>query len=117
MDSDDFLPDIDDMNNGKTIEQVIFENKVYDKNCKFVIQHNGIKQFYQSDSDNRFYPDFAKKNKCAFRKKAKNYYYDSSRDTLQKLVQGVDGIGKCIFHNSVKPSDFIVVTLKIVKLF
>lgn len=84
------LPDLD---NQRTIEQVIFDNKVFDKNYKFVITHNGIKRWFESPPENRFYPIFAVKNKCAFRKKVKNYEYNYGQGTLRKLVKGVDGIG------------------------
>lgn len=88
---DNTLPDLD---SDKTIEQVIFENRIFDKNVAHIITHNGIKSWFESSPFHRFYPETAMKNKCAFRKKTQNYLYNQETGVLRKYVKGVDGVGK-----------------------
>ena len=81
----------------KDIEEIRFENKVFEKNAKFVLTKNGITSWFQTEPDKCLIPDFARRNKLAFEKKMCKYRYDKVTGILSKLVTGVDGISKLFF--------------------
>ena len=61
--SSDFLPNLTE---GKTVEQIAFEEKVKKVNDKFVSIRNDIIRWILLPCENHFYPKSAKTNKYTF---------------------------------------------------
>ena len=94
-DDGQFLPDL---NNDKTGEQIMLEQKVFRANETFIRVHQDIINWYLSPENSRQYPDCFAKNKNGFRMRCKNYIYDENKGILYKRVKCSDGIGKCLNH-------------------
>ena len=89
--SSDFLPDLTE---GKTLEQIAFEENILKVNERFVSIRNDIIRWILSPPENHFYPKSAKMNKYTFKQNAMKYSYDNS--TKKLLLHRVchDKIGK-----------------------
>ena len=86
----------DQFNDPVDMDKIRFENKVYEKNAKFVLNKNGIINWFQSPVNARIIPTFARRNRLAFEKKVSKYSYNESSGILCKSVKGVDSIGMYI---------------------
>ena len=87
----DFLPDLTE---GKTFEQICFDQKVNKANEKFVSIRKDIIRWILSPHYNRSYPKSIKSNKHAFKQNAKKDFYDSIMKKLLIRCVCHDGIDK-----------------------
>ena len=103
-DDEKYLPNLD---NDRSCEQIVFDQKVFRANEVFMKLHQDIINWYFSPPDNRCYLKCSMRNKNGFRMRCHNYVYDESKAILYKKIKCNDGISKyltfydflfCSFH-------------------
>ena len=91
MDDENYLPDL---NNEKTGEQIVFEQKVFRANEAFKHKMNDLILWHKSPTECRQYPKKSQTNRFTYRKYACLFEYDAWKKVLYKKVKNSDGIGK-----------------------
>ena len=91
MEGDNYLPDLD---NKKTEEQIVFEQKVFRANEAFKCKMDELILWHKSSSDCHTYPLESTKNRSAYRKHSHLFEYNLKKKVLYKKVINSDGIGK-----------------------
>ena len=86
-----------DLGNEKTTEQLVSEAKVRRSNIEFRRRKEDIIRFMLSNPECRLYPQSAKRNKRAFRKKVKKYTHNPEKKQLFKKTICHDGVGGFYF--------------------
>ena len=90
MEGDNVLPDL---GNEKMTEQLVFEVKVRRSNIEFRRRKEDIIRFMLSYQECRLYPQSAKQNKRAFRKKVERYTKNPEKKQLFKKTICHDRVG------------------------
>ena len=85
-----FLPNL---NNKKTSEQIVFEQKVFRANEAFRGKVNGLINWHISPCHGCTYLEEWNKNQYSFKRHAHLFEYDSKKKVLYKKVMNADGIG------------------------
>ena len=70
--NDNFLPDL---GTEKDSDHIVFEQKVFRNNEKFIHINQAIINWFKSPADNREYPKVAYQNKNAYKNKMKSYLF------------------------------------------
>ena len=83
MEGDNYLPDLD---NEKTGEQIVFEQKVFRANEAFKCKMDALIHWHKSPSDCHTYPSEST-NRSAYRKHACLFEYDLKKKVLYKKSQ------------------------------
>ena len=81
------------LNNKKTGEQIVFEQKVFRANEAFRRKVDGLINWHISSSDCCTYPEEWNKNQSSFKRHAHLFEYDSRKKVLYKNITNADGIG------------------------
>ena len=87
---ENFLPDLD---NEKTGEQIVFEQKVFIANEAFIWKVDGLINWHNSPSDCQAYPNEWNNNRSSIKRHAHLFEYDSKEKVLYKKITSSDGIG------------------------
>ena len=90
-DNDNYLPDLD---NEKTGEQIVFDQKVFRANENFWWKMQDLITWFKSPSDSHVYPKNAMNNKHTYRRHASLFEFDKKKNVLYKRVKNSDGIGE-----------------------
>ena len=85
-----FLPDL---GKDKDLNQLLFEQKVFRANEKFIEVNEALIRWFKSPVNSREYPKVALQNKNAYKNKTKSYYYDYKKGILYKRVTNSNKIG------------------------
>ena len=75
---------LSDLDNDKSGEQIVFDQKVFRANEVFIKIHQDIINWYLSPPDKRCYPKGSLRNKNGFRMRCCNYIYDENKAILYK---------------------------------
>ena len=94
-----FLSDLD---NEKTGEQIVFEQRVFRANETFRQKVNCLINWHISPSESCIYPAEWNKNWSSFKRHACLFEYDSHKKVLYKKVKCSDGIGMYNFLPKIK---------------
>ena len=92
---ENYLPDL---GNEKDSNQILFEQKVFRANEKFIEVNEALIRWFKSPVDSREYPKVAYQNKNAYKNKIKNYCYDYKKGILYKKVINSDKIGRYLVN-------------------
>ena len=84
MEAENFLPDLD---NEKTGEQIVFEQKVCRANEAFQWKVDGLITWHMSPSDCHIYPQEANNNWSSFKRHAHLFEYNPKKRVLYKKVR------------------------------
>ena len=84
MDDGNTLPDL---NNEKTSEQIVFEQKVFRCNESFARKVNELINFLKSPVEHHCYPKKATNNRNMYMKQARQFTYDVKKGILYKEVK------------------------------
>ena len=93
---ENYLPDL---GNEKDSDQILFEQKVFRANEKFIEVNGALIRWFKSPANSREYPKVALHNKNAYKSKSKNYVYDYKKGILYKKVINSDKIGMYILNS------------------
>ena len=74
--ADNYLPDL---GNEKDSDQILFEQKVFRANEKFIEVNEALIRCFKSPEDKQECPKVANRNRNAYKSKAKNYIYDERK--------------------------------------
>ena len=88
--AENFLLDLD---NEKTWEQIVFEQKVFRANEAFWWKVNGLITWHMSPSDCCIYPQEANNNQSSFKRHTGLFEYNPKKRVMYKKVKNADGIG------------------------
>ena len=83
-----------DLNNEKTGEQILFEQKVFRCNEAFVRKVNDLIKWHKAPADCRPYPKYACNNRNKYKKHARRFTYDAKKGILFKKIEDSYGISK-----------------------
>ena len=92
---ENYLPDL---GNEKDSNQILFEQKVFRANEKFIEVNEALIRWFKSPVNSREYLKVALQNKNAYKNKTKNYCYDYKKGILYKKVINSGKIGRYLVN-------------------
>ena len=92
---ENYLPDL---GNEKDSNQILFEQKVFRANEKFIEVNEALIRWFKSPVNSREYLKVALQNKNAYKNKTKNYCYDYKKGILYKKVTNSSKIGMYLIN-------------------